>query len=210
MSARKAPTRENLLETRKQITTVQYGKNLLEKKRDALLRNLEEDRKRFREMDSQFKMINQKISLIYSLVRMYEGHSMLQLLKPDTTSVKVRVEKRSLMGCRYSQFFPQRKSGYESLEINYDPALTSLYVDDLLKAIRESEKILWPYINLKSKITSLEKELNKTMLKINTLEHNLLPELQSEAANIQEVISERERQERYSIKKISRKKQKKK
>lgn len=209
MSVRKAPTRENLLETRKQISTVRYGKNLLEKKRDALLRTLEDDRRRFRKMDKEFKDINKRISLIYSLVRMYEGHSMLQLLKPDASCIKVQVNKYSLMGCRYSQFTPDAATYGVGRRVNYDPALTSLYVDDLLRVIAQSEKILWPYINLKSKITSLEKELNRTMLKINTLEHVLLPNLDKQTADIQEVISERERQERYSIKKISKKKKKK-
>lgn len=206
MANRKAPTRENLLETRKQITTVQYGKTLLEKKRDALLRTLEDDRRKFREMDKEFREINKRISLTYSLVRMYEGHSMLQLLKPDTSSITVKIEKFSLMGCRFSQFYPKEMSQKPGIRINFDPALTSLYVDDLLMAISQSEKILWPYINLKSKITSLEKELSQTMLRINTLEYTFLPGLKKEETDIREVISERERQERYSIKKISKKK----
>jgi len=204
---KRAPTRENLLEAQRGATSVRYGKNLLEKKRDALLKTLENDRRKFREMDAQFREINKRISLAYSLVRMYEGHSMLKLLKPDTSSLKVTEKKISLMGCRYSIFTPKGITAEDiGLRINYDPALTSLYVDDFLNLLGESEKMLWPYINLKSKITSLEKELHKTMLKINTLEHIVLPELIEEQSVIGEVIAERERQERYAIKKIGKRK----
>ena len=205
--ARRPPTRETLLETGREITAVRYGKNLLEKKRDALLKALEEDRRKFKELDAEFRNINRRISLTYSLVRMYEGHSMLLLLKPDLSSLKIRVKKISLMGCKYSIFTPSRSQSGVGPQINYDPALTSLYVDDFLNTLSDSEKILWSYINLKTKITSLEKELDSTMLKINTLEHIILPDLKKERSKIAETIAERERQERYAIKKMSRKKQ---
>ena len=53
-SAQRPPTREQLLDVRKRRGTVQYGKQLLEKKRDALLRTIEEDRRIFREIAKEF------------------------------------------------------------------------------------------------------------------------------------------------------------
>ena len=89
----------------------------------------------------------------------------------------------------------------------FDPAMTSLYVDDLLRALSETDRILWPYINLKTKITALENELKRTLLKINTLEYTVLPDLNDQRKLIEEVLGERERQERFSVKKIKRKKE---
>lgn len=66
------PTREQLLDIRRQMTTVQYGKQLLEKKRDALLRALEEDRRNFKKLDALFREHIKRISFVYTLVRMYE------------------------------------------------------------------------------------------------------------------------------------------
>jgi V/A-type H+-transporting ATPase subunit D len=44
------------------------------------------------------------------------------------------------------------------------------------------------------------------MMKINTLQYILLPELKQEESRIRDILSERERQERYAIKKLSKKK----
>jgi len=209
MANKVTPTRENLLEIKRRSETVAYGKQLLEKKRDALLRNLEEDRKKMRDMEENFRKLCQKIGLIYSLVRMYEGQAILQLLKPGRPVMKVNVIQRSLMGCRFCQFEPLLDEGSQKVSASFDPAMTSLYVDDLLRALSETDRILWPYINLKTKITALENELKKTLLKINTLEYTLLPQLHDQKKQIEEVLGERERQDRFSIKKIKRKKEKK-
>ncbi|MBN1334317.1 MAG: V-type ATP synthase subunit D [Synergistales bacterium] len=209
MVTKVTPTRENLLEIKRRSDTVKYGKQLLEKKRDALLRNLEEDRRRLRELEEHFRKLCQNIGMVYSLVRMYEGQAILQLLKPGRPILHVKVMKRTLMGCRFSQFDPVQDDRTSGTFAAFDPAMTSLYVDDLLRALSETDRILWPYINLKTKITALENELKKTLLKINTLEYTVLPELKDQRKQIEEVLGERERQERFSVKKIKRKKEKK-
>ncbi len=203
------PTREQLLDIRRQMTTVQYGKQLLEKKRDALLRALEEDRRNFKKLDALFREHIKRISFVYTLVRMYEGQSVMQLLKPDVGSLRVTSERHTLMGCRFTQFKRIEDRRFSLSGLTYDPAMTSLYLDELLDEMKKVENKIWTYINLKAKLTSLEKELSKTMMKINTLQYNLLPELQEEESRIRDILSERERQERYAIKKLSKKKKNK-
>ena len=63
------PTREQLLDIRRQMGTVQYGKQLLEKKRDALLRAIEEDRRKFKELASSLGKIKH-LSFVYATGRM--------------------------------------------------------------------------------------------------------------------------------------------
>ncbi|HPI97509.1 MAG TPA: V-type ATP synthase subunit D [Synergistales bacterium] len=207
MATKVTPTRENLLDIKRRTETVKYGKQLLEKKRDALLRSLEEDRRKLRDMERQFRELCKNIGMVYSLVRMYEGQSILQLLKPGRPILHVKVFQRTLMGCRFSQFEPVQDERSTGIFAAFDPAMTSLYVDDLLRALSETDRILWPYINLKTKITALENELKRTLLKINTLEYTVLPDLNDQRKLIEEVLGERERQERFSVKKIKRKKE---
>ncbi|GAB1486409.1 hypothetical protein MASR2M79_14590 [Aminivibrio sp.] len=81
-------------------------------------------------------------------------------------------------------------------------------MEDLLKAMADGEECMWQYINLKTKITAIERELARTTLKINTLEHILLPSLLKETKRIEDVLSERERQEKFVAKRMGKKKRK--
>lgn len=204
-----AATRDRLLEITSGISDVQFGKNLLEKKRDAIIRSIEGDRKKFRETRSEFEELCVKISQIYAMVRLYEGSYVIELLALQRPRIVVSIEKYVLMGCKYSQF-SQSIGDQDVASVAMDPAFESLYVDELLDLVDKIDQIVWKYVNLKAKIDTFEKELKKTNLKINTLEYSLLPSMVEEKKQIIEVLSERERQERFTIKKLTAKKRRKK
>jgi V/A-type H+-transporting ATPase subunit D len=196
-------TRDQLQAIKRQVSTISYGKQLLERKRDALVRAMEEDRRHLKDLERVFREIADRLSLSYALIRLYEGQQAVWSMRPTQGTFEVDVKYHSLMGCRYSSFTPHGDEASSRMaDMSYDPALVSLYMDDLVRALGECHKVLWEYVNLKAKISALEKEVRKTLLKINTLEHNLLPDLNSDLSRIREVLSERERQERFRVKKV--------
>jgi V/A-type H+-transporting ATPase subunit D len=201
------PTREHLLSTRRRIVAVSHGKRLLERKRDALVRAVDEERRLFRETEKDFLLAAKRITFLYSLVRLFEGDGAVRYLSAGNSPLPVQVEKKTIMGCRYSSFFPSPE-GKERLswKLPFDPAVTSLSVEDLLKALGESEECVWRYINLKTKIGAIERELSRTTLKINTLEHVVLPSLGKEVKRIEDLLAERERQEKFVSKRVGKKK----
>lgn len=197
------PTRDQLLSLRRQIVVVQYGKLLLEKKRDALLRAIEEDRRLFRELEKQFLDLCGKLSFSYSLVRIFDGHFALRVLKPVSPPLEIHSAVHVLMGCRYPQFdSPFGGLSAESEGLAYDPALASLNLDDLLKSLEEGKPLVWEFINKKAKLQALGRELKRTLQKINTLQHLLLPSLEKDLKRIREILSERERQELFNVKRL--------
>ena len=197
------PTRDQLLSLRRQIVVVQYGKMLLEKKRDALIRAIEEDRRVFREIEKQFLDLCGKLSFSYSLVRIFDGNFALRVLKPVSPPLAIRSTVHVLVGCRYPQFqSPYEGLAAESEGLAYDPALASLNLDDLLKLLEEGKGLVWEFINKKAKLQALDRELKKTLQKINTLQHLLLPSLERDLKRIRETLSERERQELFNIKRL--------
>lgn len=202
------PTREQLLATRRRITAVSYGKRLLERKRDALLRSVEEERKAFREISREFERRARGITFMYLLLRMFEGDQSVRCLSEGMTPLPVEVQRKSVMGCRYRVFSPApERRDTLPYSLPFDPAVTSLYVEELLKSLSESEECLWRFINMKTKISAIERELARTTLKINTLEHAILPGLLAEQRRIEDILSERERQEKFIAKRMARKKQ---
>jgi V/A-type H+-transporting ATPase subunit D len=197
------PTRDQLLSLRRQIVVVQYGKLLLEKKRDAILRAIEEDRRLFRELERRFQDLCTQLSFAYSLVRIFDGHFALRVLKPVMPPLEIHSTIHVLMGCRYPQFeSPYRGLAAESEGLAYDPALASLNLDDLLRLIEEGKPMIWEFINKKAKLQALERELKRTLQKINTLEHVLLPSLKKDLKRIRETLAERERQELFTVKRL--------
>lgn len=200
------PTREQLLTTRKRIVSVAQGKKLLERKRDALIRSVEEEHRLFREVETEFLKRTKEIYFLYTLVRMFEGEGSIRAISSVDSPLSICVEKKIIMGCRYSSFHPLEEKKSFSWKLPFDPAVTSLYVEELLKALSDSEESMWKYINLKTKIGAITRELSRTTLRINTLEHVFLPSLLRERKKIEGVLSERERQEKFVSKRAGRKK----
>lgn len=197
------PTRDQLLSLRRQIGVVQYGKLLLEKKRDALIRAIEEDRRLFKEIERRFRELCGKLSFSYSLVRIFDGHFALRVLKPVSPPLEIRSALHTLMGCRYPQFSdPYEGLAAENESLAYDPALASLNLDDLLKSLEDGKTLVWEFINKKAKLQALEREMKRTLQKINTLQHLLLPSLERDLKRIRETLSERERQELFNVKRL--------
>lgn len=199
-------TRDRLLAVSSQIGDVVFGKGLLEKKRDALMRAMEGEKKRFESVKARFKQLSSEISTIYGLVRAYDGAEAVEILGLQRSPLFILARRESLMGCGYTSFVPDDGENRFNQSMAMDPALTSLYMEELVNLISICEPTLWEYVTLRSKIKAFEAELKKTNLKINSLEYSLLPSLIDEKRRIIEVISERERQERFSIKKLTKKK----
>lgn len=207
MSAQRTPTRDTMMHLRRQTEIVRFGKGLLEKKKDALLRAIDEDRRRLQKIERELLDHVRKTAYSYGIVRMFEGPSFIKLLAVGRKSVSVHSERFNLMGCTYYQYEPRKnREDIPFEEVSLDPALTSPYVDELVEHLMGTERLLWPYINLKAKLKALEKELKQTMRKVNTLEHTVLPDLKSDMKRIGDILGERERQERFAVKKFSKKK----
>ncbi|GAB1400182.1 hypothetical protein MASR1M66_16360 [Aminivibrio sp.] len=170
-------------------------------------RGAEEERRLYREVRSEFLLRSRNITFLYSLVRMFEGDGSVQFLSANSFSLW-QWRRNPSWGASTPSSAPERERKNLSWKIPYDPAITSLYVEDLLKAMADGEECMWQYINLKTKITAIERELARTTLKINTLEHILLPSLLKETKRIEDVLSERERQEKFVAKRMGKKKRK--
>ncbi|HOO62744.1 MAG TPA: V-type ATP synthase subunit D [Synergistaceae bacterium] len=200
-------TREQLLLLRRQSTSVSRGLHLLEKKRDALIRTIEEDRRRFEELRRRFEKESELLGISYTQLRLFEGAFSLDLLRSNSPTLSVREEKHAVMGCVFPQFYPEGEEAWEVLHRQkYDPALSSFFVDDLMEGMRRMAEFLWEYINILTRLNILNKELQKIRRKAGNLEHNILPVMQEEIARIQDSLQERERQERQVRKRVARRK----
>jgi V/A-type H+-transporting ATPase subunit D len=204
-------SRSELVDLSQGIETVRFGCSLLEKKKEALLRAIEADRVTFNAMRGEVEKMLSFVSYAYALVQLFEGESVMALLSWGVEPRKIRILRQSLMGCRYSQFFPLDDAKGAILSgMLMDPALASMHVDELLQTLSEIEPILWKFVNLKAKLDALEMEFEKTRMKVNNLEQEMLPGMEMERLRISLGLSERERQEAFSVKRLLKKRKTKK
>ncbi|MDO9508534.1 MAG: V-type ATP synthase subunit D, partial [Thermovirgaceae bacterium] len=173
-------SRSDLVELSQRIDTVRFGCSLLEKKKEALLRTIESDRAVFSKIRGEVEEMLSFLSYAYALVQLFEGESVMTLLSWGVEPRKIRIVHHSLMGCRYCQFiFEDEGRGGVLAGMLMDPALASLHVDELLETLSKIEPMLWKYVNLKSKLDALEKEFEKTRRKVNNLEQEMLPPMET-------------------------------
>jgi len=196
--SRRPLTRDQLLEVKRSISSLKKGKEILERKRDTLLQLMEDDKKRFREIKGAFLRSCTKIYSSYALARLHDGEASISLLGISIPQSKVAQRLNQAMGCKYPSFYPDEN--FPSPMELYDPMLFSIYIDMLIQDLAEARKVLWEYINLHVKLKALEGELHKTLLRINTMEQNLLPKLEEEKRQITFYLNEKERQERFITK----------
>ena len=194
-------SRSEMIELSRQIENMRFGCSLLERKKEALFKEIEADRITFRAMSKEVEGMLTFVSYAYALVRLFEGESVKTLLLWGVEPRRVRFVRHTLMGCRYSQFFPvDEERGRLLGGLLMDPALASLHVDELLETLVRIEPLLWRYINLKSKLDALELEFEKTRRKVNNLEQELLPGLEAQEKRIRLALAERDRDEAHSVK----------
>ncbi len=194
-------TRSQLIDLKRRISTVEYSKRLLEKKRDAIMRAIEADRRAYRTMRSAFSEGCKQVYLAYSLVRLFEGDAAIKLLEVGVKVLKLHERDHAIAGCKYPEFIETVDESKRRGEAVFNPILTSLYIEDLLEALNKMEGLLWQFINLQAKLKALEAELHRTQIKINTLQHTVLPALTEEVKRIGEILGDRERHEHFLIKK---------
>jgi len=199
-------SRSELVELSQGIETVRFGCSLLEKKKEALLRAIESDRAAFNAMRGEVEKMLSFVSYAYSLVQLFEGESVMALLSWGVEPRKIKILRQSLMGCNYRLFFPMDDAKGTILSgMMMDPALASMHVDELLQTLSEIEPMLWKFVNLKAKLDALEMEFEKTRMKVNNLEQEMLPGMEGERLRIRLGLSERERHEAFSVKRLLKK-----
>jgi V/A-type H+/Na+-transporting ATPase subunit D len=196
-------SRSELVELNRKIETMRFGCSLLERKKEALLRAIESDRSTFNSMRGEVEEMLSFVSYAYALVQIFEGESVMTLLSWGIEPREIRIVHHSLMGCSYCEFFPRDEGRGAALAgLLMDPALASLHVDELLETLSRIEPVIWKYINLKAKLDALEMEFEKTRRKVNNLEQEMIPAMESDRSRIRLSLDERERQEAFAVKKL--------
>ncbi|GBC75867.1 V-type ATP synthase subunit D [bacterium HR07] len=197
-------TRDELLRTRQELAIAQSGKQILEKKKEALLN-------RFLAMVRQYKgrrealladLKRQKDFL--ALTRARDGSITLKSLALATSQdIALEITRDNVMGTKiFHAKHPDVKR--DMLSRGYNPASTSSRIEACAEVAERLLDKMLAIAHLEHNIKTVGREMRSLNSKINALEENIIPALKAKKRYIEDVLEQNEREEIFRLKMVKR------
>ncbi|MEO0263110.1 MAG: V-type ATP synthase subunit D [candidate division WOR-3 bacterium] len=197
-----SPTRMNLLLKKKQVEVAKSGAELLKNKKDALLvefmKMLPEILKKRRELEESTARAMRTLFLTLGVDGAEEVRSASFSAKKEYF---VKASEIKLWGVKFPEIIPTdgRKS---IISRGYSPLSITSRIDE---AADDFEKLLDDLVKgvpLEIKMKRIGEEIKKTTRRVNALEQKIIPEIKEQISYIRRVLEDREREDKFRLKRL--------
>lgn len=204
-----ATTRMELLAKKAQITLARQGRELLEQKRTALMRELM--RVVDRVMTSSDALQQAAVEARAALARA-EAVAGIEAVRSAAMATRselaLDVQATTVMGVSVP-VIEQKRVTRSALGRGYSITGTSVTIDEAAAAFESEVDSLIQLAESELRLTRLAAELQRTSRRVNALEQILIPRLEAEHDFIQMALDERERTDHFRLKRIKQSRQRK-
>jgi V/A-type H+-transporting ATPase subunit D len=197
-----SPTRINLIETKKTLKLAESGREVLERKRDILIRELR---------NSIYEAERTREELLAALAKAYQNLREANIAKGSETIATVAlgssaeanflINFKSIMGVTVPNVEFQDESnikpdyGFDSTSVELDKAFKQFYsILDLIADLARAEGTTFQIAN----------DVRRTQRRVNALNYVLIPRYRNIAKSIELVLEEKDREEFVRTKIIKR------
>jgi V/A-type H+-transporting ATPase subunit D len=197
-----SPTRINLIQTKRTFSLAESGRDILEKKRDILLRELRH---------SIFDAEKARDALSEALAKAYQSLREAKMAKGGETTETIALgssyeadfllDYRSIMGVIVPIVEFQ---GETEVKPDYGFANTSAALDKAFKEFYGVLEYIAELARAEGITFQLANDIRKTQRRVNALNHVLIPKYRGTVKSIELVLEEKEREEFVRTKKIKR------
>jgi V/A-type H+-transporting ATPase subunit D len=197
-------TRDELLRTRQELAIAQGGKQILEKKKEALLN-------RFLAMVRQYKGRREELLAdvkrqkdLLALTRARDGSITLKSLALATSQeISLDISRDNIMG---TKIFHARHPDVrrDILSRGYNPASTSSRIEACAEVAERLLDKMLAIAHVEHNIKTVGREMRSLNSKINALEENIIPALIAKKRYIEDVLEQNEREEIFRLKMVKR------
>ncbi len=195
-----SPTRINLIQTKKTLSIAESGREVLERKRDVLLREL---RHSIFDAEKAREEVTEKLTTAYrNLLEaiMAQGTETIEMLGLGSNfEADFLLDFRSIMGVTVPivEFLGESEVkpdyGFGNTNAALDKAFSEFYQAlDLLADLATAEGISFQIAN----------DIKKTQRRVNALNHVLIPGYKRTVKQIEQVLEEKEREEFVRTKRV--------
>jgi V/A-type H+-transporting ATPase subunit D len=193
-------TRMELLARKAQIALASQGRDLLEQKRTALMKEL---------LTTVDTVMEHAGALQEAATRAHEALARAEAIA-GTEAVQaaalaargdfpLEVYTASVMGVRVPHIERKRVARPFSGRC-YSPVATSLTIDEAAEAFETEVDVIINLAESELRLTRLAAEIQRTSRRLNALDHLLIPRLEAERDAIQTALDERERADHFRLK----------
>jgi V/A-type H+/Na+-transporting ATPase subunit D len=197
-----SPTRINLIQTKKTLQLAESGREVLERKRDILLRELR---------NSIYDAEHARGELVAALLKAYQSLTQANIAKGSETIANVSlgstaqanylVDYRSIMGVTVPAVEFQ---GEADAKPDYGFASTNADLDKAFKQFHKVLQLLADVARAEGTTFQIANDVKRTQRRVNALNHVLIPRYRNTAKWIEQVLEEKDREEFVRTKIIKR------
>ena len=202
-----ATTRMELLAKKAQIALARQGRELLEQKRTALMRELMRVADRVLTSSDALQQAATEARAALARAEAIAGSEAVRSAAMATRGeLALEVQAATVMGVSVP-VIEQKRVTRSVLGRGYSITGTSVTIDEAAAAFETEVDSLIQLAESELRLTRLAAELQRTSRRVNALEQILIPRLEAERDFIQMALDERERTDHFRLKRIKQSRQ---
>ena len=197
------PTRMELTNLKRKLTTARRGHKLLKDKRDELMRRflelVRENKELRRRVEEGINEANRHMSVARSV--MSDSALDVALMMP-TQEMTLEIVEKNVMSVMLPVFDAKFKSADENDIYPYGFAFTSSDLDEAVKSLSDMMPLLLRLAEVEKSCQLMSAEIEKTRRRVNALEHVMIPRYEETIKYITMKLDENERSSTTRLMKV--------
>ena len=205
MAEKISPTRLELLATKAQMTLAQQGRDLLKEKRKAMMQEFMGAAGDLLQKGEELERSAAVARRALALAEAFDGEESVRAASfAARGEASIGIDSGQVMGVPVPKF--ERKNFSRSLkERGYSLVGTSARIDEVARRFEEELNVVVEVAAHEATLLGLAAEIQRTSRRVNALENVTLPRLLAQCRTIQMTLEEREREDRFRLKRVKQK-----
>lgn len=197
------PTRMELTNLKRKLTTARRGHKLLKDKRDELMRRfldlVRENKALRRQVEEGIAEANRSMAVARSV--MSDSALNVALMLP-TQEMSLEIEEKNVMSVILPVFSTKFKTADENDIYSYGFAFTSMDLDEAVKSLSDIMPLMLRLAEVEKSCQLMSAEIEKTRRRVNALEHVMIPRYEETIKYITMKLDENERSSTTRLMKV--------
>ena len=202
MSVNIAPTKSNLMKAENALAFSKKGFELLDKKRNVLIREMMGMVDRAKNLQERVTVTFREAYEALQVVNVTIGiNSVEEIALSIPKAAEYEVLLKSVMGVE----IPTVHFNQTDLQTQYGFFRTNPALDIAYGKFKEVKYLIYELAEVENSVYKLAMEIKKTQKRANGLENIQIPKYQEQVKYIQEVLEEKEREDFFRLKRVKKK-----
>lgn len=196
-----APTKANLINAKASLEFSEKGFELLDKKRNVLIREIMSYMSRAAKIEENIAALFKEAYEALQKANILIGTSEVKNAAAIFNEEEFRIEQKSVMGVLLKYIDYEKQDN----RLCYSVMTTDEVIDIIYMKFSEVKYAIYELAEVENAVYKLAAEVKKTQRKANSLENIQIPELIAKVKGISEVLEEREREDFFRLKLVKKK-----